>query len=468
MNETMTYHEAVYYVEHASKRKLLSPIYLRLERLKLLFAKLDIDLNSPSIHIAGTSGKGSTSTLCASVLQAAGYTVGLHTTPHLQTPRERMQVNNQLPTEAEFTQLVTEVKTAIEYVEAHHSYGAFNTQEVIFALTALYFKQQKVDIAVIETFMGGQYDPTNIIKPLVSVITNVDLDHTRLLGKTIESIATVKAGVIKNGVPFITGATQPSVLDIFHRRCADLNTSCLIVGKEDYKQSRMMGRKGSLLSVQVLNQLFAKLHISLLGKHQINNALMVLYILQVIRNLGWLVPDEAIRQGFTESFIPGRLEIIQENPTVILDGAHNPAKTKALAASLRRIFPKQKIIFVFAMKKGKDLEESIKPLLPLAKKFIVTRFSEKKSRSTAYINKHLRVKSAVTTTRLDPVTALNLAKKQAKTGDVICVTGSLYLVGRLRNQWYPQGNEAATITIDDTPWGSIVGEPTQQSEIVRS
>lgn len=466
MNEQMTYQDAVHFVGAVSKRKLLSPIYLRLERLRLLFAKLDIDLNAPSIHIAGTSGKGSTSTLCASVLQAAGYTVGLHTTPHLQTPRERMQVNGQLPTEQEFIDLVLTVKEAMAEVEANHSYGAFNNQEIIFAIAALHFKRKHVNIAVIETFMGGQYDPTNVIRPLLSVITNVDLDHTRVLGKSVEAIAMVKSGVIKPGVPFITGAVQPSVLDLLEKRCNDLNTSCIVVGREDYKQSRMLGRKGSLLSVQVLNQLFAKLHISLLGKHQVNNALMVLYILQVMRTLGWLVPDEAIRQGFAASFIPGRLEIIQENPMVILDGAHNPAKTKALANSLRHIFPKKKIIFVFAMKKGKDLEESIKPLLSLGKKFIVTRFSEKKSRSTTHISNYLRSKGLTATTRLDPIEALELAKKQAKKDDIICVTGSLYLVGRVRNQWYPQDKEAPIVSIEDAPWGKIIGEPMRESELI--
>lgn len=458
----MTYDEAVHYVETATKRKLLSPIYLRLERLKLLFAKLDIDPNAPTIHIAGTSGKGSTSTLCASVLQAAGYKVGLHTTPHLQTPRERMQINGKLPSEAQFTDLVAIVKSAADDIETHNSYGVFSTQEIMFTVAALYFKQQQVEIAVIETYMGGQYDPTNIIKPLVSVVTNVDLDHTRLLGKTVQSIATVKAGVIKTGVPFITGATQTDVLEVFKRRCADLNTTCVVVGQENYKQSRMLGRQGSLLSVQVLNQLFAKLHIRLLGKHQVNNALMVLYVLQVMRNLGWMIPDEAIRQGFAETFIPGRLEIMQENPLVIMDGAHNPAKTKALASSLKKIFKNQRIIFVFAMKKSKDLEDSVKPLLPLAKKFIVTRFSEKKSRSTTYITNHIKAKGGSATTRLNPFDALALAKKQARPGDVICVTGSLYLVGRLRNQWYPHTNEVSVL-VDDNQWVSIVGEPVSQA-----
>jgi dihydrofolate synthase/folylpolyglutamate synthase len=377
-----------------------------------------------------------------------------------------MQINGELPTEAEFSDLVSTTKEAIDYIEANNSYGAFSTQEIIFTITALYFKQQQVDIAVVETFMGGQYDPTNIIKPLVSVITNVDLDHTRLLGKTVESIATVKAGVIKTGVPFITGATQPTVLEIFNRRCADLNTSCIIVGHESYKQSRMIGREGSLLSVQVLNQLFAKLHIRLLGKHQVNNALMVLYILQVVRNLGWMIPDEAIRQGFAETFIPGRLEIIQENPLIILDGAHNPAKSRALAGSLKKIFKKQRFIFVFAMKKSKDLEDSVKPLLPLAKKFIVTRFSEKKSRSTTFISNYIKSKGGIATTRLDPFAALALAKAQAQPGDIICVTGSLYLVGRLRNQWYPHLKESRTMTIDDTHWATVIGEPISQSEVV--
>ncbi len=462
---TMTYSEALTILQEVSKRPLLYPIYLRLERMNLLFKKLSLDPTSPSVHIAGTSGKGSTSSLCAAVLKEAGYTVGLHTTPHLQTPRERMQVNGVMPSEAEFATLVEAVWLAAQAVEHEHSYGAYNSQELTFTIAALYFAHMHVDIAVVETFMGGQYDPTNVIQPLLSVITNVDLDHTKLLGKTVESIAMVKAGVIKPNTPFITGATQASVLSIFRQRCRDLQTNCIVIGEHDQHQARLLGQKGSMLSAQVLDNLFANLHIRLLGRHQINNALVVLYIVQVLRSRGWLVADTAIRQAFSQAFIPGRLEIVQQQPLTVLDGAHNPAKARALATSLRRIFRGKKVIFIFAMKKGKNLEESLRPLLPLAKKFIITRFSEKRSRSTAYISSYLRTKGIPVTTRLDPVAALTLAQSQAQTNDLICITGSLYLVGQLRNYWYPTESKSDTVLFDDTAWPSIVGEPIRQTEI---
>lgn len=461
----MTYSEALTILEHTSKRKKLYPIYLRLERMQLLFQELGIEPSMPSVHIAGTSGKGSTSSLCAAVLQEAGYRVGLHTTPHLQTPRERMQVNGELPSENQFTHLVELVYRTALLIEEGHSYGAFNNQEMLFGLAALHFKEQNVDVAVIETFMGGQYDPTNVIKPLLSVVTNVDLDHTKLLGRTVESIAMVKSGVIKVDTPFLTSATQPKVLNIFRQRCADLNAPCIIIGQENKYKSRLLGQKGSLLSVEVLNNLFANLHISLLGKYQIDNALIVLYIIQILRARGWLLPDEAIRQAFAKAFIPGRLEIVQEEPLIILDGAHNPAKTKALATSLKRIFRNQKALFVFAMKKGKDLEASLKPLLPIASKFIVTRFSEKKSRSTVAIAQAIKAKGTPATTRLDPVQALGLAKRQVKNDQYICVTGSLYLVGKLRDQWHPYQESRHHDTIDDNAWPSIIGEPMRQKEL---
>lgn len=460
----MTYSEAIQLIEQSSKRKKLYPIYLRMERMGLLFKELGIDPAMPAVHIAGTSGKGSTSSLAAEVFKQAGYRVGLHTTPHLQTPRERMQVNGEMPSEETFIQLVETVYTAAMKVEENHSYGAFNSQELLFSLAALYFKQQNVDIAVIETFMGGQYDPTNVIKPLVSVITNVDLDHTKLLGKTVEAIATVKSGVIKSETPFITGATQPSVLEIFRRRCQDVGAPLIVMGQQNSYRSRQLGQKGSLLSVQVLDSIFANLHIKLLGKHQVNNAVLVLYIIQVLRSRGWLISDEAIRQAFAIAFIPGRLEIIQENPMIVLDGAHNPAKTKALANSLKRIFKDKKVIFVFAMKKGKDLEDSLKPLLPLAKKIIVTKFSDKKSRSTTFIHDYIKSKGIPVTTRLNPVEALELAKRQATSKELICVTGSLYLVGKLRDQWYPQ-QRTENHFYDDAAWPTVQGEPMRQSEL---
>lgn len=463
----MTYEEAISTLDGVSKRKLLSPIYLRLERLDLLFKKLDLDPAAPSVHIAGTSGKGSSSSLCAEVLKCAGYRVGLHTTPHLQTPRERMQVNGEMPSEEQFAHLIETVFNVALEIERTHSYGTYTSQEVLFTCAALYFKQMSADISVVETFMGGQYDPTNIIKPLVSVITNVDLDHTRLLGKTIESIATVKAGVIKPETPFITGAVQPAVIEIFKRRCNDVNTSCIVVGEGSSFRSRQLGQKGSLLSAQVLNNIFENLHIKLLGKHQINNALMVLYIIQVLRSRGWLIADEAIRAAFGQAFIPGRLEIVEQSPITILDGAHNPAKTKALATSLRKIFRGKKFVFVFAMKKGKDLEESIKPLLPLAEKFIITRFSEKKSKAPAAIAEIIRTKGIPVVTRLDPHKALELAQRQAKKDTHLCITGSLYLVGKLRDHWYPYEKHERRITLDDSGWTTTIqGEPISQKELV--
>lgn len=460
----MTYLEAVHILATVSKRKKLHPIYLRLERMRLIFEALQIDPAMPSVHIAGTSGKGSTSSLCAAALQEAGYTVGLHTTPHLQTPRERMQVNGELPTEAEFTDLVETVYAAIEQIEEDHSYGAFNSQEMMFTLAALHFTRKGCDIVVIETFMGGQYDPTNIILPLVSVITNVDLDHTRLLGKSLESITMVKSGVIKPNTPFISSATQPTVKAMLQRRCNDLNAPYIQVGEENSYKARLLGQRGSILSAEVLNNLFADVHIGLLGKHQINNALLVLYILQVLRARGWLIADEAIRQAFAKAFIPGRLEVVQQDPLTILDGAHNPAKTRALATSLRRIFRNKKIIFVFSMKKGKNFEDSIKPLLPLADKFIVTRFSEK-SKSTTDIHRYIASKGIAVTTRLNPLAALKLAQNQAGKEHIICVTGSLHLVGRMRDVWHPHLADQSTFDIDDLGWIKATGEPIQAKEL---
>ena len=463
----MTYDEAIAILESASKRKKLYPMYLRMERLGLLFAHLNIDPALPSVHIAGTSGKGSTSSLCAEILQKAGYRVGLHTTPHLQTPRERMLINGVMPSEETFVELVEIVWQATLAIESEHSYGAYNSQELLFTTAALYFKRMGVEIAVIETFMGGQYDPTNIIRPLVSVITNVDLDHTGLLGKTVESIAMVKAGVIKQLTPFITGAVQPTVQEIFQKRARDLDAPCFVIGEENKHNTRMLGLKGSILSVQVLDNLFSNLHLNLLGKHQINNAIMSLYIVQVLRSRGWLIPDTAIKQAFAEVFVPGRLEIVQNNPTIILDGAHNPAKVRALTVSLRRLFRNQKVIFVFATKRGKDLESMLKSLTPLAKKFIITRFSDHKSQSTKVIYDFIKQSGIPATIRLNPIEALALAKRQSKKDQLVCITGSLYLVGKLRSQWYPEGGTKTTL-LDDTTWSNALGEPVRRTEVKRS
>ncbi len=427
--------------------------------MEYLFRALGLDPEYPSIHIAGTNGKGSTSSLIAAVLKEAGYSVGLHTTPHLQTPRERFQINGQLPSEEVFALHVERAYRAILEIEANHSFGAFTNQELMFATGMDYFQRQGVDIAVIETFMGGQYDATNIIRPLVSVITNVELDHTGILGKTISSIAMVKAGVIKPQTPFITGATQPEAIQLFKQRCQDMKTECIVVGEENKYRARQLGLKGSLLSAEVLNNLFADLRIGLVGRYQINNAILCLYIAQVLRARGWLIADQAIRDGFERAFIPGRFEIVEHQPLIILDGAHNPAKTRALAHSLRPVLKNQKAIFVFAMKKGKNWEESLRPLIPLAAKFIVTRFSAKKSRSTTVIHRYLKAQGIPVATRLDPQAAIALAKRQVRPNQYICVTGSLYLVGKIRNQWHPYGSHEPEALDLEQDTNRTIGEP---------
>lgn len=462
----MTYDDAIASLEMMAKTKQFTPMYLRLERLALLFKELGIERDLPSVHIAGTSGKGSTSSLCASVFQQAGYKVGLHISPHLHTPRERMQVNGELPMPLRFASLIDRVMAAAEKVQNEHSYGGFKQNDILFTAAMLYFTEEQVDIAVIETSMGGHYDSTNVIQPLVSVVTNVDLDHTKVLGKTIEAIATVKAGVIKPETPFITGATQPSVLDIFKKRAADQNTSCIVIGEENKYRVRQLGQRGSLLSAEVIGNLFSDLHLRLLGKHQINNALMVLYIIQVLRSRGWLVSDESIRAAFSEAFLPGRLEVVQEDPIIILDGAHNPAKAKALAHSLRSIFRRKKITFVFAVKKGKNLDGTLKPLLPLAERFIVTNLPGGKGQSPAKITRRIKELGVPAVTRVRPEAAIEMAIRLNNKSGLICITGSLYLVGQLRAHWYP-ALAHEMMSLSDDQHNMVSGEPFAHVETAR-
>ncbi|TSC66166.1 MAG: dihydrofolate synthase / folylpolyglutamate synthase [Candidatus Berkelbacteria bacterium Gr01-1014_85] len=431
------YQQALSLLRQSQQRGLLSPIYHRLRRLELLAHKLQVDLQAPTVHIAGTSGKGSTSLLVSQILMSAGYKVGLHTTPHLQTVRERMQIDGQLITEDQFSQRFEHVYQQALQIEAKSSYGAFQRQELLFMTALLHFQTENVDIAVIETFMGGEYDPTNIIKPLVSCVTNVDLDHTRLLGKDLISIAMVKAGVIKPQVPFVNGAIQPAVSELFARRAEDLGSPYIEIGQKHPRSAKSLGLNGSLLTAEVMNQFFYDLHLSLIGQHQIQNALMSLYLIQVLRSRGWLIADLAIRQGLKQAFIPGRLEIVDHSPLTILDGAHNPAKCTALAQSMRILFPKKRIIMVFAMKKGKDLLPSLKPLTKIVDKIIVTRFSERKGYATTDLAKLVRQNGIPCTTRLDPTKAYELAKDLAGHDGIVLITGSLYLVGLLRCLWHP-------------------------------
>ncbi|HLD27107.1 MAG TPA: folylpolyglutamate synthase/dihydrofolate synthase family protein [Patescibacteria group bacterium] len=437
-----TYSDAQKYLEslipNAQNKRYTN---MRLERIEHILRLINNPHHSfQSIHVGGTSGKGSTAYLISRLLTTAGYKIGLHISPHLQTVNERMQINNQPISNQEFTDLVNWIKPYVDKVEENNLYGTPSYFEVLVALSFEYFKRKKVDLAVIEVGLGGTLDATNVINPLIAIITNVSLDHIEILGDTIEKIAEDKSGIIKNNSLVITGATQKTVIDSIKKKCFEKNASLVIVDTDARYQIKKSTINGSLFDLQTNNCQYHDLKLSLLGRHQVKNAICAILAVESLEKYQFTIDEKHIRRAFSTAFFAGRMEIVRHNPTIILDGAHNPAKMNALAEAMHELFH-QKVIVVIGFKQKKDSDGMISALLPIVHRFIITTFStmtdtgknlsthplkiakivEKHAPSLPYI--HMPTATA----------AIEYILKQSDPNDIILITGSLYLVGEIRS-----------------------------------
>ncbi|MBI1810618.1 MAG: bifunctional folylpolyglutamate synthase/dihydrofolate synthase [Nitrospirae bacterium] len=327
-----------------------------------------------SIHVAGTNGKGSTSAMIASILQTAGFKTGLFTSPHLVSFTERIRVNNEEITESDVVSLAEEIRFKIQDSRFKMTPTFF---EFITAMGLLYFKRKNIDWAVVETGMGGRLDATNVLLPEAAVITSINYDHSEFLGNTISAIAEEKAGIIKDGVPVITSAQEPSVMDAIKKKTEEKNAGLFIYGRDFSAAIKAEDTSGSVFNYNGGNN-FEDLAISLPGRHQVLNAALALKTIEVISqkplpNTSRLNPD-TIRAGLGNIKWQGRLEFVSKEPPILIDGAHNPSAAKILADSLKEIFFKKyrRIILVAGVMSDKDIRGIMAPLLPLAAEIILT------------------------------------------------------------------------------------------------
>jgi len=406
----------------------------RLDRMRTLLRALgDPQDRYPTIHVGGTSGKGSTATMMAAALTAAGKRTGLHTKPHLRSMVERARIDGQPIDENRFAELLGEMLPSIEAVTGE--FGRPTYYETILALTFLYFEREAVDAALIEVGIGGKLDGTNVLKPRISIITNIGLDHTDILGDTIEAIAADKAGIAKPGVPLVSAVEQPSARAIIESACAQAGAPFVWVFEAAAIDE---------LPAPPLTQAFeartarAKYQITLpvLGAFQQRNAATAIVALEKLD--GALRPSrEAIESGLARVHIPGRMEYFPGHPPVIFDVAHNPDKAANLAASLHKAFRDRRFTFVLAISTGKDAAEILRALAPTAGSFIFTTFetpgrnAEKPSRLASIAEDIGLWGRAIQ----DPVDALSIARRHASIDEIVVVTGSTFVVARLREWW---------------------------------
>ncbi len=398
------------------------------------------------LHVAGTNGKGSVAAMLSAILTRAGYPVGLFTSPHLVRFEERFRLGDQDISAAGLLDLINQVREAIDETEPPTFF------EFAAAMAFLYFHQQGARPVILETGMGGRLDATNIVTPLVSVITNISLDHQYFLGDTLSAIAREKAGIIKENVPLVTHAHQKRVLSIFRRRCQELHAPMYTGGEDFGTRAASPGR----FSYAGLHGRLENLAINLSGRHQYRNAAVALAVVELLQDRGWAVPEEAIREGLARVRWPGRLERLAQDPRVILDGAHNPAAARSLARTLKKERLWGRRYLVTGIMADKEVHTILGSLLPLADTVIFTRPHyfraappEDLARQAAAYNLEVLVEPEVSE-------AVRRARTLAGPQDQIVITGSLYTVGEALEYFEQVDKEELTTpvtppTLQETP-----------------
>lgn len=431
-----TYAEALDYlntfIDYEQQRSApYSAETLNLDRMRDLLNRLGNPHRAyPSIHIAGTKGKGSTSAMIESILRAAGHRTGLYTSPHLHTFRERMRVSGEMISRDVFAALVDEI-------EPHAAVVAGITWfEIVTALGFLHFARSKIDIGVIEVGLGGRFDATNVITPWVTAIASLSMDHMAWLGDTLGQIAFEKAGIIKPGVPVVSAPQKPEALAVLERVALERGSPLTVIGRDvAYSPSPALPlsleKKGSREDGGSFTIGGSTFYIALLGRHQIDNA--ALAIAAIRQATGLAVTDEAIARGLATVQWPGRLEIARRDPPLVFDGAHNGDSAEKLAEALRDLFPGQRWTVVFGASSDKDIAAMLDALLPIADRVIVTRAKTVRAGNVEHIAELVSQRHHPAEIASSVKEAIGLA---LNANAPAFVTGSLYLVAEARAAWF--------------------------------
>ena len=417
----MTYEEALSYIHSICWKGSK----LGLDRTRELLGKLnDPQKELKFIHIAGTNGKGSTAAMLSSILEEAGYRVGLYTSPFINRFNERMQVNHQpIPDE--------ELAALTEYVRPHADAMADSPTEfeLITALAMVWFARQKCDIVVLEVGMGGELDSTNIIDvPEAAVIAAMGLDHVKELGPTMADIARAKAGIIKEGGRVVSYGGNSEADEVIAAVCRARNASLC---QPDF--SAIVPGDFSLEGQTFSYKGWCGLRIPLVGAYQMNNAAVVLETVEVLRQRGWSVSDEAVRQGLADTRWPARFEVLRRDPVFIVDGGHNPHGIRATAESLSRLFPGRKITFVTGVMADKDVEHILGLIVPLADQFFTVRPDNPRAMDAGELAARIEAMGAKATACASVRDGVDRAIQAEGPHGVACALGSLYMSGEVRS-----------------------------------
>ena len=383
-----------------------------------------------SVHIAGTKGKGSTAVLLASMVRAAGYRVGLYTSPHLHTLRERIQIDGRPIAPETFGALMAELAEADRALQrAHPDWGAATAFELVTVLAFAAFARGPVDLAVIEVGLGGRLDATNVILPDVAIITRIGYDHMAILGSTLAAIAREKAGIVKPGRPVVSAPQEPEAARVIEA-VAQERGAPLWLGGRDWQVAGTWHR----FAFRSPDRELADLALALRGAHQVENAGVALASLPWLARVGVVVPESAIRQGLATAVWPGRLELLRESPSVVVDGAHNRESAQRLAEAVRESFRWRRLWLVLGIMRDKEIERIVAALAPLADTLCaVEGFAPRAAaaeRLLAAWAASAEGKPAASFSSVEA--ALRAALEQADPADLVLVTGSLSMVAAAR------------------------------------
>ena len=424
----MTYDDTIRFLYSIEK----FGIRLGLENISLILNLLQNPHNQfKSIHIAGTNGKGSTAAMTASILQSAGYKTGLYTSPHLQDFRERIRINGFMIAEEDVIDLTERI---------NYELGTQNSMQLTFfefttAMAFMYFAREKVDFAVVEVGMGGRLDATNVLNPVVSIITEIDIEHTEHLGKNIKLIAGEKGGIIKDNGIVILSSNKTDVAEVIESICKEKNAKLYRIGRDFGFRNAEYGMRRSKFEFHNPQSAIRNFEIPLLGKYHIINASTAIKASLIIKESGFKIDESNIRDGLKKVQWNGRLEIVSENPIIILDGAHNPAAAKALSEELKKFWNAEygirvnQLMLIIGILKDKDYKGIISFLAPIADYIIITKPKTDRGRIAEDLKtESLKYKKDVEIIE-DISEAISKAKSYTKSNDIICITGSFFTIG---------------------------------------
>ena len=438
----MTYESAVRYLLSLG-RELAAPTQaaaakFNLENITILLERLGRpDRAYPCVHIAGTNGKGSTAAFLEKILREAGFRTGLNTSPHLERINERIRISGNEIADARFAEIFTRIHAVIEELLAEGKLRAHPTYfECVTALAFEAFARSRVDFAVIEVGLGGRLDATNVVAPLVSIITRIDFDHENFLGHSLREIAGEKAGILKEHVPAVFAAQLPEAHHVLLQRATELR--CPIVETpESFRLESEEIRDGiaRATAMEIAGGTSYLLKPRLAGRFQLQNALNAVAAARILQGRNYRITDENIVNGIASTEWPGRLERLQMQPDVYLDGAHNPGAARELARFLEENFAGRKVYLIFGAMRDKAVDEVTGMLFPHAHEVIFTQPGTPRAVSARQLAEmagdHARKFAVIE----DAEQALESALAKAGPEDAIFITGSLYLVGELRHAW---------------------------------